>query len=725
MKLIHEEIDVVPENTPSVSNLGSDIRRAGGSAQLNLVNDSPAINTFHVWVRSSDGSKLERFASLQRLDQGKGQGEVADVPDKGGRYVAQAKPRDTRKLAVAFRVPKDPAVRAGVYALSVEAEATEPVGSGPFARKRASCPVRIVVRPFYDWTISMRPKEQFFGVFRRRRTYYLEATNRGNDWLYLDIAGASEAKNLRIEIDTGRIAVAPAQSKEHATVRLVPVRVYFKGKGIIGSPTPTPIPVVATRVDAPSVARFPEQEGVATVQSLNLGDSVLVERAAGAGERKTLTGVNAVYRPPIPRTIPDLISAVKQGALMILALFLMGSMALLGASLLWSSYQREVEVKYLDEAGNESGDRLPTGRAFYIAGDHLRNADVAIYTDGQENTRFKISDESGRFKVQPPPDFTTDKLVARVHRPIFFGFKLPLIHYKDGPAMKLGATPFKVNPPNPTYRPGDKLTFKYTGEPSESVTADVGGKNIPLSLSGGVGSLQIPSDLHGDINLNLNLGSAQLATFPLHEYVAPVPEAATAGDPAGAVPGVPSPPSEDPTTGGSSVTPSGGTGATPRSAGSEGGTQADVTETEAYTAMSQAIRSAFEDGKWSGIQNVISAINAKGGAKSKEDMAIVAIGYAAVHNWTAFGGAYDKMNDAAEAYPGSPYSDALYDAANAAFEYQQHRTSEVGKWIADLSKTLMNKRKGGLAFLLAATLDELSGNGLKETHLNDAKRHGS
>lgn len=494
MKLIHSEIDVTPDTPTSLQVSGPGIKRNAGTAMLELSNATEAINTFSVWVSCPDHPWLERIATVSRLDN-PNSNQVGDRKE-GGKYYAQAQKKDVRKIAVTFPVRKTAEARAGVYDATVEVDSEVAVDG----RLRRSFPVRIVVRPYFDWEVKLEPKEKTFGKLRRTQEYELVIENRGNDWQYFDLRSTADGKEIKVETETSRVAVPPAASPDHPTRRVVPVKVRHWKKGVsswIGSTQPAPLPISATRVDAPSVARFPEagpQSGDTTpITSLGLGTSVLVQTT---DQTKSPAGAKANYRPWVPKSIPDFANFLKHNALMLFAIFILGCLAFYTLAFMLATVKNRTRVQiYADINGSYeqlgATDTVPPGAEVRVTGQDIRGADVTVLM-GEENVsrecNLRFDTNLDAMLLSFPKKFAGKSMKVHVARRAYGWLPLPGMPSLDTPTVKVAGGDVKIVPPEIfnaplSVLPGERVRLDYRGVPGKVEVRLNGEKISPLVLS--------------------------------------------------------------------------------------------------------------------------------------------------------------------------------------------------------------------------------------------------
>ena len=519
MKLLHAEVDVMPGTDPRLQNVGPGVRKNAAMAEIQLVNESASINSFRVWVPTDEADGwVNRAYKISRLDQ-QAVGQINDQT-VNGRYQANAEPNKARRLAISFPLAKQAESRAGVYSLSVEIESTVPVG--PKQVRRVSVPITVVVRPYAEWSAKLETFEKGFGLFRRRRDYNLVVENKGNDWLYLDFNVPEDSKALRVRLDAERIAVPPAASSQRPSRREILVRVYHKGKGMVGAPVRTPFPISLARVDAPSVTRFPEVEGEAVVTNLQLGMPVLPQTTQ---ESKIASGAEAVYRPPIPRSIPDFFNAIRQNFMLLLGIFLMAVMSFYAMGFLLSRFDNTRKLSVDAHGTLEQGGEVPQGQKVTVTFKGGRLAEGAIQTGGDvaiENPPGKAASlklfhvspvAENQFSLVVPSGATGE--VEIVVKYTLFGRTLPF--WSDSTfsfkVKESKAEQFNVVPPD-TYTPEGDMNIRYHGTPGK-IEVYIGSVQVHPVVGNGAITFRFPDVKDASPTLHVFNDGTEICTKPL------------------------------------------------------------------------------------------------------------------------------------------------------------------------------------------------------------------
>ncbi len=389
MKLLQSEIDANPASSPTMQpNTDGRIQQSGGVAVLDLVNSSESENNFWVWVRAArpEDAWLEKFCRLEAL------GAVHGVQDnlENGKYKAYVRQRDSRRLSIKVDPPMQPESRAGVYDMVATVQSQVPLRIGNEEQSVFEYPFRVVVRPYATWSLNVEPAETPVRIFRRKAIVWATVENTGNDWLYVDLKLPKETGQLSFERDTERIAVPSAVSAKSPSTRRIPIRVRSKYRNIRGTAIRVPVPLTATRIDAPSVPRFPSTADI-MVPSLNLSSPVLIEATT---DTKSASGAEVAYFPPIPASFTDFVTSLRTNLMALLTLFLM-----LTAAFFAGTYMYENLVhKYEYNRTKVSPETIPQGGTVTITGPKLGGSDVEVKL-GDKLLRSDAKVESGDIKV--------------------------------------------------------------------------------------------------------------------------------------------------------------------------------------------------------------------------------------------------------------------------------------------------------------------------------------
>ncbi|RYG41319.1 hypothetical protein EON79_21010, partial [bacterium] len=183
MKLLHNEIDVVPGRKPQKQPLPEGYV-GQGVAVLRLTNTSARQNSYTVRVKCDAPYWQESWVRIMALASGGDQNAApAGKPDQQGpreqSLTLFVKDRGVRDVVLNFFVPEKSECRAGVYPVKIVVE-TRIVSDDPRqARKEriVEIPATVIVRPFYQWTVSYVPEERRVGIFRRAAAYEMVVEN--------------------------------------------------------------------------------------------------------------------------------------------------------------------------------------------------------------------------------------------------------------------------------------------------------------------------------------------------------------------------------------------------------------------------------------------------------------------------------------------------------------------------------------------------------------------
>lgn len=369
MKLLQIEVDANPAASPTMQpNVDGRIQMNAGVAVLDLNNSSESENNFWIWVRAArpEDAWLEKHCRIEAL------GPVHGVQDnlENGKYKAYVRQRDARRLSIKVDPPMQPESRAGVYDMVATVQSQVPLRVGNEEQSVFEFAFKVAVRPYHQWTLTVEPAETPVRIFRRKAIVWATVENTGNDWLYIDLKLPKESGQLSYERDAERIAVPPAASSKSPTTRRIPIRVRSKYRNIRGTAIKVPVPLTASRVDAPTVARFPSTADI-VVPSLNLSSPVLVEPTT---DNKTVSGADVAYYPPIPATFTDFVTSVRTNLMALLTLFLMGLAAFYAATFMYEN----IAHKYEYNKTTATPETVAPGGTVVVRGPKLDGSDVEV-----------------------------------------------------------------------------------------------------------------------------------------------------------------------------------------------------------------------------------------------------------------------------------------------------------------------------------------------------------
>jgi hypothetical protein len=307
MQLLHHEINVEPGEKPI-----QDLRKSGavgfGRAVLRLENKSRLINAYRVSVNCEDIRWNQDWCKLDALDAPTGEqvGAAGYRPDEIGLHREYVKvfvlAGSTRDVAIDIEVPLNPSARAGVYKLQIVVDVSITDLSGATREEQRQVKdATVIIRPYYDWTLQVTPKERKVGCFKRRERFEVQVENRGNDWLYCDFS-VSELEAVQIKCEADRIAVPPPNGSGK-TVRQIPMQVFHPKRIWRGGRQQYQLQVTAVRVNAPSVAPLSER-AVAGDADANFRAAVLA-RDTRDNPTRVLTIPKLIFGPVIPATLTD------------------------------------------------------------------------------------------------------------------------------------------------------------------------------------------------------------------------------------------------------------------------------------------------------------------------------------------------------------------------------------------------------------------------------------
>lgn len=385
MRLLHNEIDVVPGRKPQ--HPAAEGMVGPGSAILRLQNTTSQVNAYTVRLRCDAPFWRDDWYALRPLPNTGADGAAdtakADQHGPNDRWVKVYVSRGgTRDIQIAFDLPQKPDARAGIYPFKAVVEthvgdSASASGARDGRERFTEIPAVAIVRPFYRWSLDMAPEERRVGILRRASEFEIVVTNEGNDWLYCDLKPPRH-KDLLLDAPTMRLAVPPPEPGESQFQRSVPLQTATRLKALRGAPTSQPVPLTASRVDAPSVPPLPEPAQYSgSAGTANTGASVIEtatnEVAQIASERALL------YCPPVPTTLTGFMGGLVQNG-RTLVFTLLGLAALVPfATIAWE------RIRFNGVMANPDPKHLyvePQGK-LPIQGGYLVGAVILIKADGK------------------------------------------------------------------------------------------------------------------------------------------------------------------------------------------------------------------------------------------------------------------------------------------------------------------------------------------------------
>lgn len=478
MNLLHPEVEITPGRRGKQGYQERD--KMAGSAVLRLVNETPQENAYTVKIRCDAPFWQESWYKIRSADTPANAplAGQADILGHNGHSIKVFVPRGgTRDILIRFDVPERPESRAGRYdyVIEVETQVTQAQEGGARRRDRlTSIPAIANVRPFYKWSLDLTPEQQRATRRRRAGDFEVIVTNEGNDWLYCDLL-LPRPKDLLLECPTLRLAVPPPEPGEMlpnvdiqegapGTQRVVPLRATTRLKAFRGDPTPQPLTISATRVDAPSLAP-PAEDGY-----LSLG-SVVAVAANPPDVRPAPTDRVLVYMPPIPAKLLDFFSRGAGHLRNWIAPVLMLAIAIPMLILVIQKLQFKVklETKGFAEAGKPLviGGPGVLGAKIVLTG-KVGSADVVRVLEGKPVDLRSVTTTS-RCKVMIPKDIDHFQGTLRVERaggifsilPPFLAVASDINNFKVGTDLVVQVP--TADPLQGTFQSGQEVRVNCTG----------------------------------------------------------------------------------------------------------------------------------------------------------------------------------------------------------------------------------------------------------------------
>jgi hypothetical protein len=488
MKLLQTEIDIEPGRQPQPPQREGALGR--GAAVLRLTNNSKRENAYTIRIEGGPCPNQRfwqkswyRITSLPPNPADPNNTPSPGREDQRGNQDQWVKifvkPEGTRDVQIRFTVPKKPEARAGVYPFKVQIE-TDIVdaGAGTARKERFTyLPAVAIVRPYYQWKVSLLPDTgRRVGRFRRRAAFEVEISNEGNDWLYCDL-NLPRPKDLRLETPVQRAAVRPPEPGEDAASRRIPLTAISQLKTLRGDHMPLSIPLQLIRVDAPSVPPLSVDADFQGVATASLGAAVV---ATTTGELQQTPGDTVVtYCPPIPSTLTGFVGALTQN-IKGLAVAFIGFIVLLHMGVwFWQGLIRRVVAEPITSS-------VQPGQMLTFKGIQLEGATVVVKHNGTSDivhmvlfrgNEPKVSNNKVEtalagfnkvdlkyWSIKIDPSWKGQTLTLEVHRLSFLPTLANLLKYEcetkvavEGPPPVQQVAPAKVYPlPNPlTKRAGE------------------------------------------------------------------------------------------------------------------------------------------------------------------------------------------------------------------------------------------------------------------------------
>lgn len=402
MRLLQSEIDVTPGVAP---NMGA--RSEGwvglGSAMIEIANSGDLENAFVLRVECDHAYWQPSWARFDALPpQGDANRPPAGKPDMPGPKNSTLKLHlghgGLRQAMLSFRLPRTSESRAGVYNLRIVVETAIPGANGN--ERFTEFPATLIVRPFYDYVVEESPAVRKVGLLRRRRKFSVRVVNRGNDWLYAELK-APKSEALALQVPAIRLAVPPPEPGAESD-RTLPLGATTKLREFKGNESKTPLPLIVTRVDAPSVP--PLSEETAMGGPALLGTAVLAAETRDVAE--VVSPAEFVYHPPIPGSLLGFGQALARNTKgLIIAVVAFGALITMGA-VLYERALHKMNSLRINGVGRDSEGHaiIQNGGSFTVQGEWLDRAVFDIYVVGQQEPRESwSSDDKAHVKIVPAP----------------------------------------------------------------------------------------------------------------------------------------------------------------------------------------------------------------------------------------------------------------------------------------------------------------------------------
>ncbi len=378
IKLLHTEVDVVPDRKPQRQPLPEGFIGMG-TGVLRISNTTERENAYTVRIRCDHPYWQDAWFRLSGIPPAPGEAPASSKPDQLG-------PKDqwikvfvsngaTRDVLISFFVPRKPECRSSAYPFEVVVE-TQVLDSSPTAKhKERITEIRgtMILRPFYAWTTEYQPEERRAGIFRRKGAFELIVRNQSNDWLYCDVK-VGKSQELLAEVETLRVAVPPPEPGKDS-FRSVPLRAVCKSRFIRGAPKPTDLPLTVQRAEAPTVPPMPD-EATSGVASAGLGNPGV--HGDTAEQSPPEVPGRLVYNPPIPATLTGLVQSLAKNAMALSMLFIGLVVAFNLFILLFYRIARNI-TEFAPLVG-----KVKNGERILVKGNYLTGSQVWIFEKGKE-----------------------------------------------------------------------------------------------------------------------------------------------------------------------------------------------------------------------------------------------------------------------------------------------------------------------------------------------------
>jgi hypothetical protein len=429
------------------------------------------------------------------------------------------------------------------------------------------------------------------------------------------------------------------------------------------------------------------------------------------------------YRPPIPRTVPDLISAIRQNATALLGLFLMGVLAFYGIAMLWSSYHNKVRLEFTTGDGHPIEDaKLPRIEDFKVSGDDLAGSDIKLTNDKGEDISadfnlinnakmtnelkdefhvvLKSSSDEEFWLVKPLASAAGLKSIKiSVQRKVFHLVRVPALMWSPEEELKIGSSAFTLLTPPDSYVPGQHMKLAYSGDAQNAVISiGPNALRVKFSHQGERTFLEfdIPADMRGVHQLLVQPDpqspAAQYPLIPTADGAPPSTAGAAPGSSAGG------PPTSAGASAGTTGSPSGGTPdgqGQSASTGAAGGASAGgFTPPPGYQELDAALK-----GTPSGSN--IRAARGKITGQGVADYALLAMCDAMLDSSDKLQQDLIQMSSGVAS---DAYTRALVDAAMAGGEFVQNDPQSTQKKLSDILSDLKGQQGCDLPYWFGAWL---------------------
>lgn len=286
-----------------------------GTAKVSIANESDQERDHELAISVESSWFKREWVKMNPLPPRKPTTQKDRESDQMRRLILPISEGDVRNVYVEFNVPAVPSSRAGVYPLTLTGRH---FGRNVKLSQQTDYrnTILAIVRPFYNWEVRYRAEKTLkedetltktTGRFLRRKARFtLEIVNRGNDWLYVEVAAQKNqfvsvlvpnaAANERL-----RLAIPPPEEGSEKSFRSFEVVVTTKHKEIRGDRKVYPLPLQFARADAPTVPPL-DKNAMTLVVPAGIDKAVELEDPNDAKLPTAMDLPNVAYRPLIPAT---------------------------------------------------------------------------------------------------------------------------------------------------------------------------------------------------------------------------------------------------------------------------------------------------------------------------------------------------------------------------------------------------------------------------------------